>query len=166
MADDWEVGTDVGAKEGVGTTPSVSGLSSDDGATSVSTLRASIPSALKPCPFCGGKASVQHWSWPYPRWRVLCSACKCQASGRRADPSDAIAAWEARIGDADPVTVPLDAAAALVPEGFNFGVGHDALGDGGPGGWAWVSNQDSFEIVRADSPASALCAAIAKAEGR
>lgn len=51
---------------------------------------------LKPCPFCGGEAKLKAWSWPYDRFRVQCAACRCQASGLRADPEDAITAWNTR----------------------------------------------------------------------
>jgi len=51
---------------------------------------------LKPCPFCGGEAELRSWSWPYVRYQVRCSACKCQARARMASEAEAIAAWNTR----------------------------------------------------------------------
>lgn len=50
-----------------------------------------MPVALKPCPFCGGKASLEHTRLEkcansengdfYTRWRVLCSTCGTKKDG-------------------------------------------------------------------------------------
>lgn len=59
----------------------------------------------------------------------------------------------------------LDAALTLVPEGHHFGAGTDIPDGIGPDGWAWVSDKrDTFEIVRAATPALALTASALRAQ--
>lgn len=61
-----------------------------------------------------------------------------------------------------PVTASIDAAMTLVPEGFSFGAGRDNIVPG-PEGWAWVSNEEDYQLVRAATPALALVAAALRA---
>jgi hypothetical protein len=56
---------------------------------------------LKPCPFCKGEAELRSWDWPYVRFQVRCSVCKCQARTRMASEVEAIAAWNTRATEAD-----------------------------------------------------------------
>lgn len=59
-------------------------------------------------------------------------------------------------------TASTDAAITLVPLQMQFGVGRDNLIPG-PEGWAWVSGDDDTSIVKAATPALALCAASLRA---
>lgn len=67
-----------------------------------------MQSELKPCPFCGGKAELRSWDWPYERHQVRCSVCKAHARSRMALASEAIAAWNTRASDAE-ITRPTEA---------------------------------------------------------
>jgi hypothetical protein len=60
------------------------------------------------------------------------------------------------------VTSSVDAAMTLVPDRCQFGAGRDNLVEGPPG-WAWVSDSEDFEVVRAATPTLALTAACLRA---
>ena len=49
-----------------------------------------------PCPFGCGPAELKEWDWPYVRYQVRCPRCKCSQGVRKADKTEAIAAWNQR----------------------------------------------------------------------
>lgn len=61
---------------------------------------------LKPCPFCGAKASAFRTdrTWAYPKWRVECRRCGCfrQSTQRCA----AVRMWNKRSMERVPIVVP------------------------------------------------------------
>lgn len=52
---------------------------------------------LKPCPLCGGGATLfkppQHCSY-----RVACVKCRCNTGGYKTE-NEAVSAWNGRVGD-------------------------------------------------------------------
>ena len=55
---------------------------------------------LKPCPFCGGRAHIDHYMQPKEEWRIRCMDCPTKF-GRCAglDKKEAIEAWNRKAED-------------------------------------------------------------------
>ena len=55
---------------------------------------------LKPCPFCGGKAIIDHFMRPKDEWRVMCVRCSARL-GRNAglDKKEVTEVWNRRAED-------------------------------------------------------------------
>lgn len=58
---------------------------------------------LKPCPFCGGMAHIDHYMQPKEEWRIMCMDCPVKF-GRLAglNKKEVTEAWNHRVGD-DPM---------------------------------------------------------------
>lgn len=57
---------------------------------------------LKPCPFCGGEASVKMWCEPDTPFLVMCESCKASVKDYATE-AEAIEAWNRRtIPSAEP----------------------------------------------------------------
>ena len=52
-------------------------------------------SDLKPCPFCGGEASVKMWCEPDTPFLVMCESCKSSVKDYATE-AEAIEAWNRR----------------------------------------------------------------------
>lgn len=52
---------------------------------------------LKPCPFCGGKAFIDHFMQPHDEWRIRCMDCSARV-GRYAglNKKEVTEAWNRR----------------------------------------------------------------------
>lgn len=58
---------------------------------------------LKPCPFCGGEASilVKDWDNRADEYKITCSLCGVMQKNYTFEKSDAIAAWNRRAGESE-----------------------------------------------------------------
>lgn len=57
--------------------------------------------SLKPCPFCGGQATVQEYPIAYCKttYFVKCTNCYARSNSYLANPASAVEAWNRRVND-------------------------------------------------------------------